>query len=62
MKAIIDQDSCIGCGLCESICPEVFKVNDGKSDAIASPVPAAAQDNCEKAAESCPVQCITIEK
>jgi ferredoxin len=62
MKAIVDQDACIGCGLCESTCPEVFSVEDGKSNIIAVPVPEAAQENCEKAAEGCPVQCITIEK
>ncbi|EGT5236377.1 ferredoxin, partial [Clostridioides difficile] len=24
MKANVNQDTCIGCGLCPSICPEVF--------------------------------------
>ena len=34
MKAIVNQDSCIGCGLCISTVPEVFEVNaDGKAEA-----------------------------
>ena len=28
MKAIVDKDTCIGCGLCPSICPEVFDMDD----------------------------------
>ena len=35
MKAIVNQDSCIGCGLCISTVPEVFEVNaDGKADYV----------------------------
>ena len=26
MKAVVDQDTCIGCGLCPSICEEVFEI------------------------------------
>ena len=28
MKAVVDQDTCIGCGLCPSICEEVFELQD----------------------------------
>ena len=28
MKARVDQDTCIGCGVCPSICPEVFDMKD----------------------------------
>jgi ferredoxin len=27
MKAIVDKDLCIGCGLCVDVCPEVFEMN-----------------------------------
>ena len=34
MRAFVDQDMCIGCGLCEGTCPEVFRMNDeGKAEA-----------------------------
>lgn len=26
MKAIVDENTCISCGLCENLCPEVFKL------------------------------------
>jgi ferredoxin len=32
MKVTIDREGCIGCGVCEALCPEVFKLfEDGKS-------------------------------
>ncbi|GEM_PF-872596 len=34
MKGFVGKDACIGCGLCEGICPEVFKKEeDGKASA-----------------------------
>ncbi len=28
MKVRVDEAACIGCGVCESLCPEVFKLAD----------------------------------
>jgi ferredoxin len=28
MKAYVDHELCIGCGVCEAECPEVFSMND----------------------------------
>ena len=28
MKAVVDRDLCIGCGLCEQTCPEVFRIGE----------------------------------
>ncbi len=28
MIAKVDPDTCIGCGTCPAICPEVFQMND----------------------------------
>jgi ferredoxin len=54
----VDQNTCIGCGLCAGMCPDVFVMNaDGKSEAI-------SQENvvCAKeAAAACPVSAITAE-
>ncbi len=58
MKASIDPDDCVGCGLCPEACPEVLEMqDDGKAD----PVPHAAEAACRAAAEPCPVEAITIE-
>lgn len=62
MKAHVDKDTCIGCGLCTSICPEVFSMDDdGKAVAISGDVPTDNQDAAKEAEESCPVSAITVE-
>lgn len=61
MKVII-VEGCISCGLCESVCPEVFKLNDdGISEVIADPEE-EDEDNVREAAEGCPVNVIIIEE
>ncbi len=62
MKAIVDQSTCIGCELCPTICPDVFKMgDDGLAHTIVSVVPSDVEDQAQEAAESCPVQAIAIE-
>lgn len=62
MKAFIDRSGCIGCGLCAEICPEVFRMSDdGLAEVYTEPVKETA-DKANEAAESCPVEVITIEK
>ena len=61
MKAIVDQDICIGCGLCPQLCPEVFKMQDDKATAYVDPAPEGVMDKCRDAADQCPVNAITIE-
>ena len=59
MKIIIDEDACIGCGVCESVCPDVFKMNDeGKAELV---IDTSDADCVNEAVEQCPVTCITIE-
>ena len=61
MKAIVNQDTCIGCGLCISTVPEVFEVNaDGKAEAYGhtTDVNRAA---VQEAIDACPVQAISAE-
>ncbi|GAA3663760.1 ferredoxin [Asaccharospora irregularis] len=62
MKANVDKDTCIGCALCTSICPEVFSMDDdGKSVAITTEVPADLEASTEEARDNCPVSAITAE-
>ncbi|MDD2600349.1 MAG: ferredoxin [Kiritimatiellae bacterium] len=60
MKAKVDEDLCIGCGLCVEICVDVFEMDDAIAVVVADPVPAQSEELCREAAESCPVEAISI--
>jgi ferredoxin len=63
MTVIVDKSKCIGCGLCTSIAPEVFKLgNDGISQVKDPKADKKFPDKVKEAAESCPVQAIKITK
>lgn len=62
MKASIDRDGCIGCGLCASTCPEVFRMaDDGLAEVYTDPVSSGAEGSATEAADGCPVGVITVE-
>lgn len=61
LKANVDQDTCVGCGICPSICPEVFRMDDeGKAVPISSDIPDNIADAAQNAESSCPVAAISI--
>jgi len=62
MNVIIDRDECISCGVCESMCPEVFRMaDDGLSEVHQQPTP-DLEAATREAAESCPVSIIHVEE
>lgn len=61
MKVRIDPSVCTGCGLCPTICPEVFAQENGVAGVVVETVPADAENACREAVESCPVEAISIE-
>mgnify|MGYP000997821363 CR=1 FL=1 len=60
MKAIVDHDLCIGCGLCADICPEVFRMNDDNLAEAYADITPETQEKAEQARDECPVEAITI--
>jgi ferredoxin len=61
MKAHIERDGCISCGLCIDTCPEVFAMaEDGLAEVIAEDVPEEVEDSAVEAQEGCPVDVITV--
>lgn len=58
-KIIIDENACVGCGLCVNNCPDCFELNDnGVAVVKVNECP-----NCDlkEVSSQCPVNCITIE-
>lgn len=63
MKAKVDRDECIGCGLCVTICPEVFDLDDEDiAIVIADPIPLEVEGGAKEAEDSCPTDAISIEE
>ena len=59
-RAYVNPDLCIGCGLCVSTAPEVFRINEeGVSEAYAE-TPDGMWEEVEEAVNSCPVKAISI--
>lgn len=57
-KIKVNKELCIGCGTCESLCPNVFKIEDGKSIVTAQE---CGDCNCQEVIDSCPVSAISME-
>jgi ferredoxin len=61
MKVIVDPDLCLGCGICEGICPDVFSLGaEPHAVVLLDPVPAKFEVDVKDAAEQCPEEAILI--
>lgn len=53
------EDSCVGCGACQSMCEAVFSVGD--KAVVNETAVAANSDGVKEAADACPVGAIVVE-
>ena len=62
MKCFVQRDACIGCGLCEGICPKIFKMDDeGKANASEDEILETLIESAKEAADTCPACAISVE-
>ena len=52
------EEECIGCGMCQDTCPDVFKLNEEKGIAEVIKPQGGPEDLIQEAIDSCPVECI----
>lgn len=63
MKVIIDHDECIGDGICENICPEVFELrDDGLAYVLTFEQSPGMLEKIEEAIDECPTSAITMDE
>lgn len=60
MKAFVEE-GCISCGLCASVCPEVFRMGDEMAEAYAD-VTEEVEEQAKEARDGCPVSVIDIQE
>jgi ferredoxin len=61
MKVIVDPDLCIGCGVCEEACPEVFEMReDGLAYVIEADPGHELYGPIRDSEDMCPVDAISI--
>ncbi len=61
MKAVTIDDTCIACGTCVEVCPEVFEL-EGEIASLKNGADLSLDDKIIEAAEACPVEAIHYEK
>lgn len=62
MKAIVNQEGCISCGLCVSTCPEVFAFDEEGLAYANGQITDSNYASAESARQACPVAVIDIEE
>jgi ferredoxin len=60
MKVKVDQDLCVGCGLCVNTCADIFEMDGDKAVVKSVEVLPAIQDAVKQAKDECPVEAIII--
>ena len=61
VRAHVDDQVCVGTGMCEATAPELFEVgDDGISHVLRDDVPPELVDKAREAAENCPTRALTV--
>lgn len=63
MKATVNKNTCIGCGVCTSIASSIFALSsEGQAENLfGDEVPHEFEESVNEASEACPVSAIEVE-
>ena len=59
-RIVVDESTCVGCGLCASSCPDCFEMIDSGIAKVKSSK--CTECNLSEVASQCPVNAITVEE
>lgn len=63
MKVVVDYAKCTGLGICESVAPDFFEVNDeGKLEQLKQDISEDELQSVEEAVAGCPTGALRIER
>jgi ferredoxin len=61
VRVHVDNETCVGTGICEATAPDLFEVgDDGISHVLKDEVPAELVAAAREAAENCPTRALTL--
>jgi ferredoxin len=60
-RVCIDSEECVGCGTCQDICSEVFKINEETEKSEVIKPEGGSEELIEEAMGECPMSCIYWE-
>lgn len=62
MRVVVDFDKCTGLGLCESLAPDFFEVqDDGSLELLQSEADESRRAELQEAVRSCPTEALRLE-
>jgi ferredoxin len=62
MKVIVDYDACEANGICESIAPEIFQLDDDDNLQLVGDVTPGVLDKVQRAVEGCPRAALSLKE
>ncbi len=60
LRVWVDHNVCVGNAMCETIAPNVFRMNEKRQSEVANPE-GDSEEKILEAAENCPVSAIFVE-